>query len=228
MVRLWHQYEMKSTSLDCNNRKRWSGTGQQIKSGCSIRDLDNLSADPSVFEHQLPNRDRQLEPPRPRAARIEIKNAISHLLPRDVAVPRDHGREAGSFRLQIQLPNIVQHINRDAADLENVSFGQCAGPGSFVDVAADCRELRNCPQLIENLGLANIPGVDDVVRAVQGLHRLGTKQAVRVGNDANDDRDSQVSVFCSRAHQLVDLRMKRRAIQKRIRAAGLQFPDHLS
>ena len=46
-----------------------------------------------------------------------------HLLLRDMAVARDQGCNAGGSRLQIQLRQIVQHINRDAADLHDLGFG---------------------------------------------------------------------------------------------------------
>ena len=60
------------------------------------------------MHNQPSNAHRKPEPPRPRAARIEVQHAILHLLLRNVAVPVDHGGETRRFRLQIQFCEIVQ------------------------------------------------------------------------------------------------------------------------
>jgi len=83
-----------------------------------------------------------------------------------MAVAVDHGCKAGGLRLQIQLCQVVQDINRNAADLNYFGFGQRAGPCSFIDVAPNCGERRNGFQLIENFRLADVPCMDDVVRTM--------------------------------------------------------------
>src|SRR3954454_9620938 len=77
----------------------------------SVRNLNDLSTNPIPVQHQPADRNRQLEPPRPRAARIEIEHAIPHLLLRNMAVPKDDRIESRSMRLQIESRQIVQDID---------------------------------------------------------------------------------------------------------------------
>ena len=51
----------------------------------------------------LPTVIGKLEPPRTRAARIEVKHAIAHLLLRHMAVPGNDNLESRGFRLQIEV-----------------------------------------------------------------------------------------------------------------------------
>jgi hypothetical protein len=140
---------------------------------------------------------RQLEPPRPRAARIEIKHAVLRLLLRNVAVPRDHNSESCSCRFQIELRQIVQHINGNAAELNNLSLGQLARPRFNIDIAANRGDRRKRRELVKNLRRANVACVNDVLRPAQRLQRFRTKQPVRVGDDADEEGGSQFSVLSS-------------------------------
>jgi hypothetical protein len=45
--------------------------------------------------------------------------------------------------------------------------------------------------LIENFRGADVAGVNDVFGSAQGFERFGSKQAVGVGNDADEDGSSQ-------------------------------------
>ena len=83
----------------------------------------------------------------------------------------DHDRESGSLGIEVQLCKIVQHINRDAAQLKHLGFGQLARPHSFVDVATHRGYRSDCRKLIEYLGGADIPSMNDVFRPA-GLRLL--------------------------------------------------------
>ena len=115
-----------------------------------------------------------------------------------MAVARDDDIEPGCFRLQIELRQIMQHIDGDSANLDDFCLRQLAGPGLFVDIAADRSHGRNSRKLIKNLGSAHIACMDDVFRAAQRYKSLGAKQAVGIGNDADEDGSSQFSVSISR------------------------------
>ena len=113
------------------------------------------------------------------------------LLLRNMAVSRDHNSESGSFRFQIELRQIVQHINGNAAELDNLSFRQLPCPRPSIDIAANRRHGRNRRELLKNLRRANVSCVNDVLGPAQRLQRLRTKQPVRVGDDADQNGRSQ-------------------------------------
>ena len=74
----------------------------------------------------------------------------------------------------------------DAAHLHHEGVGQVRGPVAPVGVAPD-RVHRGDPfQGAQNLRVADVPGVDDEFHALKGLDRLGTQQAVGVGDDADE------------------------------------------
>jgi len=100
---------------------------------------------------------------------------------------KDHHAESGGFRLQIETCQIMQHIDRDAAHLDDFDVCEFARPRGLVNVAANGRHRRDRAQSIENLGRAYVARVNDVLRPAQGFQCFGTKQAVGIGNDANDD-----------------------------------------
>ena len=89
----------------------------------------------------------------------------------------------------------MQDVNRHAAEFDNFGLGEPPGPAAFVDVAANGSEGCNCCQFFENFGIADIPGVNDVVRAAQRSDRFRTKQPVRVGDDADENGSPQLFRF---------------------------------
>ena len=101
--------------------------------------------------HDQPsNRHRQFEAPRTCAAGIEVEHAVAHLLLRNVAVAGDHNLESGGFRLQIELREIVQHVDGNAADLDDFGLRQVCAPTRLVDIAADGGHGRDGCELLEN------------------------------------------------------------------------------
>lgn len=101
-----------------------------------------------------------------------------------MAVSIDHSRESGGLGLQIELGDIVQHVNGKAAEFDDFRLRQLARPGACVDVPADGRNRRNLLQLLKNFGITHISGVNNVLGFAQCRYCLRTKQPVRVGNDA--------------------------------------------
>lgn len=106
-----------------------------------------------------------------------------------MTVARDYDLESRRCRLQVELTKIVENINRDAAKFDYFCLRQLSRPGSRVDIASNRRQGRNASEFVENLRRADIARVDDVLRLVQRGNRFGAKQAVSVGDDADDDGD---------------------------------------
>ena len=109
-----------------------------------------------------------------------------------------HNRESGGFGLVIQLRQIVQYVDGNSADFKHLSFWQLARPRSFVDVAPDGCNWGDGRERFEDLRRAYVAGMNDVFGAAQGFDGLRPQQAVRVGDDTDEDGSSQFSVRSSR------------------------------
>ena len=130
-----------------------------------------------------------------------------------MTMPVDHDSEPSRLRFKIKLRQIVQDIDRNAADLDHFSLRQSACPRSFVDVSADYVDRCNRREFVEDFGRANIAGVNDLLGSTQRCESFRTKQAMRVRDDADEDGSSQFSVSntgcgssdCSFLHERVRL-----------------------
>lgn len=151
-----------------------------------------------------------------------------------MTVAVDHHVESSGFGLQIKLREIVEHIDGNSGDLENFGCGEIARPHVLVDVAADRGDGGDGGKFVENFGIADIAGMNDVFRALQGSERFGAKQAVRVGDDADDDGSSRFSVLSSRfsvlgfrlaigVHECIHLGMRRRTVHGGVGARSFQL-----
>ena len=107
-----------------------------------------------------------------------------------------HNFEASRFRLQIKLGQVMQDVDRNAAEFNHFSFRQPSRPCSFVDVAAHCCHWRNCGKFVEDVGCSHVSRVNDVLRSTECRERFRTKQAVRIGDDADKDRRPQFPELC--------------------------------
>ncbi len=97
----------------------------------------------------------------------------------------DYNRESRSFGLEVQLCQIVQHVDGNAAELEHRRLRQLARPRTFVDVAPHGSHRGNRGKLFEDLRSTDIAGMNDVFRPAQSFNGLRSQQAMRIGDDAD-------------------------------------------
>jgi hypothetical protein len=93
------------------------------------------------------------------------------------------------------LTEIVKNVDQNPTEFDHLGFWQIASPVAFVDVAANRGHRRNCGEFFENLRRANIAGVHNVGGPSQRFEGLRAKQTVRVGNDTNQNGQSQSSAL---------------------------------
>ena len=153
---------------------------------CRRQNLDDLPRNFAVLHSQPPHRHRQPESSRPRAPRIEIKHAILHLRPGRMRMPAHHHLKSRSFRFEIQLVQIVKNVDRDAACFEHIRDGNLAGPGVAINIATNRGNRRNLSQLLQNGWVTDVTRMNDVVRTAKSSQGFRAKQAVSIGNDADD------------------------------------------
>ncbi len=147
-----------------------------------------------TFDHQFPDADRQPESLWAGAARIEIEHAGAYFLVGNVTVTINYSFESRSLRLQVQLGEVMQNVDRRAREFDYFVLGQPASPRRFIDVPANGSESCKCAESLQDFGITHIPRVNDVFRSAQCVQRFRTKQAVGVGDDADNDESSQLPV----------------------------------
>jgi len=102
-----------------------------------------------------------------------------------------HNPEASRFGLQIQLGEVMQDVDGNAGDFDDLGLGQFASQGPFVDVPAYRGHRCDIGECLEDLGCAYVAGVNDVLGSTKCCKCFRTKQAVRIGDDADEDGGSQ-------------------------------------
>jgi hypothetical protein len=93
-----------------------------------------------------------------------------------------HDHAVLTRRVNIELGEIVQHVDRHPRDVELGVLGHGSRPAIAIVVAAHRGEWRELAQGVEDRRIADVAGVDDMRRAAQEAQRLGSKQTVRVGD----------------------------------------------
>lgn len=154
--------------------------------------FNNFTAHAAIFDKQFAQAYRQLEASRTGAAGVEIEHSSTDFLLRNMAVAADHDGKSGGLRLDIELREIVQHMDENAGYFEHFGPGQLLCPCSFVNVPAYRGDWGNCRKNFNYFGRADVSSVDDVIRAAQSFDCFGAQQAVGIGDDADQDRTPQV------------------------------------
>src|SRR5262245_19544001 len=80
-------------------------------------ELNNPRVDRSVRDQQFGYGDGQLEPARPGTAGVHIEDAVAPLDQRLVGMPRYDDLEPGGDWIEVELRQIMQHVDEDIADL---------------------------------------------------------------------------------------------------------------
>jgi hypothetical protein len=131
----------------------------------------------------------------------------------------DDNLETRRLWLQVKLGQIVQHIDRNAGELDHFGLPQFASPRTFVDISSDRSHRGESCELAKNFGISDIAGVDDVFRVTQCINGLRSQQAVCIGDDADlNGRSALLLGVLSRAHQLIDLRVGKRSVHEGVGA----------
>jgi len=124
--------------------------------------MQEFSPHAPILQDQSAHAHGKLESSRPRAAGIEIEHSVARLLLGNMAVAADYNRESSGLRLEVQLCQIVQYIDGNATQFKHLGSRQLARPRTLVDVAAHRSHGSNRGKFLEDLGRADIPGMNDV------------------------------------------------------------------
>src|SRR5262245_2150362 len=89
---------------------------------------DDLAVQLAVLDRKPSHRNRQIEPPRAGAAGVEIEHAVLGLHFRPMRVAGDYGTETGRRRIEIEVLENVQHVETNAAVLDDLALRQALCP----------------------------------------------------------------------------------------------------
>jgi len=143
-------------------------------------EFDRATGNLASRDDELGHRDGKLEPTRTGASRVDEKNAIAFGHGRLVRVAEDDGPDSGPAGLDVQLLDVVDHIDEDLLEADQLGLAQTAGPRALVVVASDGCHGCECRQFPKNGRTRDVASVHDVVAAAQEGHRLRAQQVVRV------------------------------------------------
>src|SRR5581483_11182406 len=146
---------------------------------------DNFRACGCSIDFQPRHGDRQLEPPRSGAAGIEIHDPALLGDRGHVGMAADDDAKTRDGWIEVQVVNVVNDINLDAVDAHRGSLRNLARPWIAVVVAFDRDYICDRAQPVQDLRRADVAGMEDKIRPLQRLQRLGANKAVRVGYDAD-------------------------------------------
>ncbi len=82
--------------------------------------------------------------------------------------------ETGRDRVQIQLCEIVNDINKNRANVNDLRFAQPGSPSTVVVVAAHRGNGREFSKLLNDVPVTDVTRMDDQVAAAKNIHRLRT------------------------------------------------------
>jgi hypothetical protein len=167
---------------------------------------NDLCLNACVLNDQPSHGDRKFEAAGTGAAGIEIEDDAACFLPGYVAMTGDDDFESGGFRVQVELRQIVQHVDGNAGKLNDCGLRQAASPVVFInvaaiDVAADGGYWGDGRECFENFRRPNVTSMNDVFRPAQRFEGFGPKQSVRIRDDADEnwalssDADRSASSF---------------------------------
>ena len=98
--------------------------------------------------------------------------------------------ESSSLRVEIKSVDVMQYIQLVPGEVYDGVVGEGSGPCAGVDITPDDAGRCDATQLVEDLHLAQVAGVDDVVNVLDCAGYLGAEQPVGIGKNGYCDHGS--------------------------------------
>src|SRR6266478_8189695 len=129
----------------------------------TLRKLDYFTIHRRTINCQPGYCDWQFKPARPRAARIEKQDFIACLNRGPMRMTTDDGLKAPRSRTQVELFQIMQHVDPHVTDLDDFCFRNRGSPCSFVVVSANRHYGSDRLQLLYHFCCTNVTGMKNQV-----------------------------------------------------------------
>src|SRR5436190_19634706 len=96
----------------------------------------------------------------------------------------DDHPEAGGRGIEVQIVDVVDDIDHGAGGFGNSSRGKLRCPRLDIHVPTYRDHRRQAFERGKNIGLTDIAGMDDQLRAAQSVECFGTEQSMRIGDES--------------------------------------------
>src|SRR5512139_1517405 len=178
---------------------------------CEVAELD-----PAVAHRRLPHRATGGASPLGGAAGIEDLESVTFLVQRQVRVAEDHGvriREAGPQALEAPpgRAGVMDYGEGRPAEVQRERLGELAPQLGAVDVAVHRSHRAQLAKLGEHRRVAEVAGVDDQVRAAQGIEaglREAAAAARQMGVSDQGEPDGSLPARRSERSRLASIRSR--------------------
>jgi len=97
-------------------------------------------------------------------------------------MPANNNRELRGVGHEVDFSEVVQDVHSYLVNLEGFRFGEIAGPRLPINVASHGLDRRQGTQGVEDRGFADVPAVNDQLRATERLERLRPEEPVGIRN----------------------------------------------
>lgn len=122
---------------------------------------------PTRIDVQRCERDRQFETSSAGTSGIQVEYAVYRLNPRHMRMAGDDDVNAQFSGIEPQRVQIVKNIERPAGEADEFSIGIFARPIGGVHVPFDRRDRRDPLERVDDVGIADVTAVNDMVDARQ-------------------------------------------------------------
>jgi hypothetical protein len=100
-------------------------------------------------------------------------------------VSEDHDTEACREGIEVELGDVVEHIDGNTVYPKHLGLRDRFGPFTFVVVATHDRDWSEILERLNHSGVANVARVNDEIAAAKKLDRLGPQEAVSIRDESN-------------------------------------------
>ena len=109
-------------------------------------------------------------------------------------VPADHRPDPGRNRIEIQRHPVVKHVDRLPAQLHQLRLRKPPASPAPIYIAPNRRHRSDMRQPVQNLRLAHVSRMENVLDILQRRHRLRPKQPMRIRDHAHTHGYSPTSI----------------------------------
>src|SRR5260370_9304133 len=135
--------------------------------------------------------DRQLKTTGPGTARVQEEDHAIVALLGLMGVAADDRVESGSLWIDVEIVEIVEHIEIETGNFDNRGKRQLLRPRLCVHVAAHGKHGSDSFQLGEYFRCTHVSRVNDQLDSGEGALRFRSEKAVAIGNEANPPGDRE-------------------------------------
>ncbi len=105
-----------------------------------------------------------------------------------MGVATDYDGDACGLRVNVEVVDGVQHVDKVLFKFDCFCRGECGARAVRVHVAANCCDGSNLRERCQDVWIANISGVQNVLGFGEGNVRFGAKQTMRIGDHTYQHR----------------------------------------